>query len=340
MQQARGNIRMTRGDTRTGHTGTGHTGTGHTGVGLAVWHWAVLGVGFLLAFAIPLSGALHVGGLLQFPWQFFPWSKSSSEVSKELFSEPFVISSQGSYVSLEGGLVANPSKSAPFLLTVWMNLKRLPSPGEQLVLLSKYEGTPLPNNGYAIALKRDDVSLRPMVFWGDEGTTGKWYDFPAIDINSRDWFLLALSFSEQRYLGLYLGAAESTNGPSQGASLKLLGGYELGTTVIPSSSAPLILGAARERHFRGMIGPFGAFLGPLQADTRKVLGELVKTPEKLPTPLKEVISSVWIPKASYTSGTSPEGDFRVSFESGSPARGNRRKQALSNSDRDTDGKKV
>lgn len=306
----------------------------HVGSAVAGWYWVVLALGFTVAFAVPLFGALHIGGLIR-----LPWSSDKPAVPQELFTNPYVIATQGSYVALEGAETANPSKTAPFLFTVWLNLKKLPAPGEQLVLLSKYEGSPLPNNGYAIALKRDEASLRPMVFWGDETTTGKWYDFPEIEISAREWFLIGLSFSQQKYLGLYFGDPKAAGDP-----LKLLGGYELGTPVVPSSSAPLILGAAVERHFRGLIGAFGVFNGKLPGETRAVLSAMMKSPSTLTEPLATLPHVVWVPDASASDESTPHEEFEVVYATNSGVRRNgkgaRKKNLTSRNQRASDGKKI
>jgi hypothetical protein len=300
-----------------------------------------------------MLAGLHIGGFLT---NIFPGFLSglSSDESSALFPEAFPINQQGDYLQIGHSPALNPSADGAFLLTTWLNLRRLPAVGERLILLSKYEGSPRTNNGYAIALHRDEHSIRPLVFWGDPSTTGRWYDFPEISLESRQWLLLGLSFSEQKYLGLYYGtidsprvesrrsmiesarvrdtSAESSlpapaldeasdesrpervrsrNSASAGASaetdlqrhvttssLTLLGGYELGTSVVPSSSAPLIIGAARDRHFRGSVGAVGVFAGALNGQARAILSGAMKEPLSPPESLENLLQ-FWLPDASY-----------------------------------------
>lgn len=282
----------------------------------------LLGLAFSLAFIVPLSVALSVGGLVS-----LPWFSTQVEKPQDLFSNPFSITGQGSYLQIassDSQALGNPVASERFLVSTWFKLRRLPAPGEQLILFSKYEGNPLPTNGYALALRQDEHALRPMVFWGDAATHGRWYDFPAVELSSKDWFAFALSFSEDRYLGLHLITTDEL-----GNQVRLLGGYELSTTVIPSSSAPLILGAPRDRSFRGLIGPIGIFTGNALSDSRQVINQIAEVPFQLPEIITQSSSPyIWVPDALASDEPRAEGlPYVVAFHEGEGVRGARRRQA-------------
>jgi hypothetical protein len=293
----------------------------------------LLSLAFSLAFLVPLSVALSVGGLLSIPWM-----ASNVDGPQELFSNPFSIASQGSYVEIssgdlpEGGpsrvrapVPGNPIAQERFLVTAWFKLRRLPAPGEQLILFSKYEGSPLPSNGYALALRQDELALRPLVFWGDASTPGRWYDFPAVELSSKDWFAFAMSFSDDRYLGLHLITTHD-----QGNQVRLLGGYELSTAVVPSSTAPLILGAPRDRPFRGLIGPVGVFTGPGLIDTRKIINEIAKVPYQVPAGIRSTaLPLIWVPEAVTKESSSTErASYVVTYHEAGGGRGAKRRHAL------------
>lgn len=282
----------------------------------------LLVLAFSLAFFVPLSVALNVGGLVS-----FPWFSAQVEKPQDLFSNPFSITVQGSYLqvaSVDNQAVGNPVASERFLVSTWFKLRRLPAPGEQLILFSKYEGNPLPTNGYALALRQDEHALRPIVFWGDAATHGRWYDFPAVELSSKDWFAFTLSFSEDRYLGLHLITTDDI-----GNQVRLLGGYELSTAVIPSSSAPLILGAPRDRPFRGLIGPVGIFTGAALRDSRQLINQMAEVPFRLPEVITQTKSPyIWIPDALAADASRAEGlPYVVAYHEGEGVRGARRRQA-------------
>ncbi len=272
---------------------------------------------FLFGFAVPVLAGLQVGGVVSI-WDGGLWSKSSGETER-LFPSAFQVASQGSHLRIKHQAEINPQADQEFVLTAWFNLRRMPLPGEKLILLSKYEGSGKAANGYAIGLSRDETSLRPVVYWGGSEQGGRWYDFPEVNLTPRTWFMLALSFTGGRFIGLYQGEKPQGEGTVGEGTLQLLGGYELTEPVMPSSESPLVLGAVNERQFRGLIGPLAIYASKkVSKDLRKALSEVVKTPT---TPATEATGDslvAWIPDSTALgteAGKAPEGTQFISSSS-------------------------
>jgi len=297
--------------------------------GFALGHRAALiqvlltGAVFFVGFAVPVLAGLHVGGVVSI-WNgslslssFF--GTSNSQAPERLFPEAFQINAQGSHLRLQHQEDLNPKSGQDFLFTAWFNLRRLPLPGEKLILLSKYDGSGKTANGYAIGLSRDEKSLRPVVYWGNSESGGRWYDFPEISLSQRSWFMLALSFSGERYLGLYQSIKSQSEG-QEVDELQLLGGYELADAALPSSEVPLLIGAVNERPFRGLIGPLAMYSGKkISQDLKKTLRGIVKVPTAPAEDRPGDSLVMWVPKSSAlgtAEARTPEGSQFIQAPAG------------------------
>ena len=208
-----------------------------------------------------------------------------------LFSNPFRVKGPGVFFRVRDHQGLDPLSGRDFLLLGWFNLKRLPQPGKRIVLLSKYEDHSLTPKGYALGLLRDADACRPVVYWNDRGGKGGWYVFSQMDILPRTWFMLALSFRRDRYLGLhsalYLDDAESPR-------IQLLGGYDLESAVIPESNAQLVMGSFRTSSLRGMIGTIGIFESEnLSEDLDSILFSAAANPGEIPDTFDEQQVKFW-----------------------------------------------
>ncbi len=248
--------------------------------------WFALAILFLAFFGLPVLLAGLFGGI-----PFFGGKKSSA--SSELFPNAFPVSSQGSFLRIAHAEDIVPREGKDLIVITWFRVKKFPDLGQRLILLSKYQGSPLPSEGYAIGLTREPQGIRPTVFWGDSKTKGKWFEFSETAIVPKEWFALILSFHGDRYLGLHI---VRIIGSGIGDS-ELLGGYDLGDGAgMEMGQADLLLGAPGERPFRGSIGPV-AILS--KKDLASQIKELVKAVQKKPLNFIDGLESrevrVWLP---------------------------------------------
>ena len=160
----------------------------------------------------------------------------------------------------------NPKADSDFMLVSWQQLTSLPARDEQedrtgrVFLVNKIEnqvhGKSLPR-GYAIAISRDSEGVRFWVYWArnkdDQKGAHRWYPFASYPLATRRWFMLALTYTDQRYLSLHIAVPRLGKSPK----VDLLGAYDLINTEAPSTSVNLVFGDTQNR--RTILGPFGVF---------------------------------------------------------------------------------
>ena len=172
----------------------------------------------------------------------------------------------------------NPEVGEDWLLLNWIKLKKGILPDERVVLSAKYDPSSRIRPGYSVALRGGIDGVRPVVYWQNEEGDGRWFTFAPVQLLSREWYLLALSFRKGT-LGMHVASASNPK------SVSPLGGYDVGATVLPKNSSELIVGSFANGRFRGKLGPFGIVKGE---ELSKVLPELLKQaarkPGSMPTP--------------------------------------------------------
>jgi hypothetical protein len=194
----------------------------------------------------------------------------SKKQQVQLFPDAITINRSDRFLRVTHRPEFIPNHKKEYLLLFWVNLKSLPAVGERLVLLSKYSGVPPKIIGYALGLSRDSNSIRPVLFWGDGSTAGRWYDFPEISIVPNQWNLFALHVHKDRFVGLYSGHANIAGA----SSVRFLGGHELDLQdPLNLGTADLIFGAPAGREFRGRLGPL-AIINPLSIGFDNILPTL------------------------------------------------------------------
>lgn len=229
---------------------------------------------FILSFAVPVAFAVR---LVQ------ERSPEASEVFDGPFPSVFEVRAANTYLSVPHTGVINPHAERDFLFVSWFQPRRLPSPGERMTLFSKLTVKSDDAPGFALALSGERDAVRPMIYWRGVGAgQGRWMSFSELPLVPRTWVMLALSFRDQRYLGLH--AVLSL--PNEERRTLLLGGYDLEELGVPANDAELRLGSIGANRFRGAIGRFGVFqVRGLSALLAEALEQFATAPDSPPRSL-------------------------------------------------------
>ncbi|MBX7136970.1 MAG: hypothetical protein K1X83_03230 [Oligoflexia bacterium] len=250
-----------------------------------IFWWLLAGL-FAAAFVIPFLFAAKIPQLLA--------SKASEIASEEgadsLFPDSVFIGGADALITVRESAVLNPPVDKDFLLVAWFKLRNLPANGDDVRLLSHIDDSQKQRPGYAIALARHKNEMRPIVYWNAVNQRAKWKIFDSVKLNPKSWFMIALSFYRQRYLGVHIIELSSDGKGEQ----RLLGGYDVGEAGLPGGSASLLLGSHGTKSFRGKVGPFGIFnIRDLGADLNEIIKEFRTQPLKLPSRFADANVMLW-----------------------------------------------
>jgi hypothetical protein len=239
--------------------------------------------------------------------------KSPSEVPVVLGAQQS--SSLATIVKSEG---FNPKAGEDFLVFVWVRCSRYPTKGARAIVALKYDQESGDRQGFGVALVRGRSGVRPEVYWKGGSRVGGWYPFPDVELELRKWYLFALSFRGDRFLGFHK-IAHSTTSPE---TVHTLGGHELKGLSLPVSKAPLALGKNGSRSsFKGDIGPTGIVAGvDLSEHLQHILVELSKHPTTIPSLPSSLRMVSWIVDRSEISLVALPKKNRAMPSSGSAAR--------------------
>jgi len=180
----------------------------------------------------------------------------------------------------------DPVKNENFLLIAWFLINNRPKEGERIVLLNKSDQKSKFASGYAVALEFHNNSFIPFVYWKDTLGQGRWYRFSEAQILPKVWFMLALSFKDDRDLGLHVASLHTLLEDK----IQLLGGYSFKDNLFPHSDSDLFLGGKGKYAFHGFLGPVGVFSGKdLTFEYRKLYGKLFVKPDVFPKEFKKAV---------------------------------------------------
>lgn len=236
----------------------------------------LLGV-YLLSFLLPVIFALKAAN-------FYLARQTTSETIIDVFAHSLRIGAQGSYRRVSHNPALNPEPGADFLMAGWFKLNRFPERGQRVLLFSKFDVQSESREGFGVGISRDLDQLRPVVYWRDSKGKGGWYPFSEIEIPPQAWILVALSFRNDRYLGLHA----ATLVPGEKPKMQLLGGYDLNEGIMPVNTADLVSGASGQNAFRGEVGPAFVFSGSgLSDDFRTLLKDITRNPGEIPAGVRD-----------------------------------------------------
>jgi hypothetical protein len=201
----------------------------------------------------------------------------------------------------------NPDSTEDWLMLNWIKLKKGIVPDERVVLSAKYDPSSKVRPGFSLALRGGIDGIRPMVYWQNEAGDGRWFTFAPFQLQSKEWYLLGLSF-RRGTLGMHAVSATSPK------SVLPLGGYDVGEGVLPLNSSELIVGSFANGRFRGKLGPFGVIkgkkLGKILPD---MLKQAARAPGTIPDPQENGQVILW------TDGSKDYGLSHVEVRTVSPA---------------------
>jgi hypothetical protein len=246
--------------------------------------FSLIGV-FVVFFSLPLLGGIY--------WLI---NRPAGEVTPErteLISTAAKVIGDRSFVRIGHSRELNPQVEKDFMFSVWFNARKLPKPNERITLVSKYSSQLEHNPGYSIALEGRDSGFRILIYWKDAQGKGKWYVFNEFAIVPEEWFMVALTFIDGRYLGVYT----VTSVVEKKADIVLAGGYDLGEEgIYPDSDSDIIIGATRNGQFKGSIGPYLIIqkrdVGTVLKD---ILKEISRNPREIPSLVAEKSIRLWAP---------------------------------------------
>jgi hypothetical protein len=245
----------------------------------------VAGVAFSASILVPFCLTLALGGSVA-------RQESSEEptTGEDTFPDSLVVHEQGVSYRIPHSQDLDPgSNSGDFALVTWFKLRKPLTVGDRMIFLGKYDTSSKVRPGFSVGISRDGDGARPIVYWQSSNGRGRWYSFSVTDVPSRVWNYMVISFREGRYLGVHFG--------SDGSKLKpvMLGGYDLERSVLPESSASLVIGAFGGARFRGRIGPFGVIRHPkLTGLIDEFISEIGARPGEIPESVGKDAIKLWV----------------------------------------------
>jgi hypothetical protein len=229
------------------------------------WVWTAIVIGAVLALFFMVKA-----------------KRFSSIKDRSISKVPVVLGAQqGSFLATIGKSESfNPKAGEDFLVFLWVRFSKYPTKGARAIVALKYDEKSSDRQGFGLALVRGRAGVRPEVYWKGGSRVGGWYPFPDVEIELHKWYLLAVSFRGDRFLGFHTVA----HSLKSSETVLTLGGHEVTGLPFPVSSAPLALGKNGSRSsFRGDIGPSGIVAGSNLSDhLQHILGELSKQPTIIP----------------------------------------------------------
>lgn len=255
--------------------------TGSSGYPRRVW----LVGGFLGTLVLSICLSMLVGRL-------FEGAPAQGSVSVELptdesMPDALVAKGPGRVVKISDGPGLNPDSSGDFLFFVWFKLAKTLQPDEKGAFVGKYDPTSKTRPGYSVALAGTIDGTRPLVYWQDDAGAGRWYAFSTTHLRPEQWYMFAISWRKERFLGVHLVRLGDSKP-------ELLGGYDLDEVQSPQTSADLVLGSFGASEFRGKIGTVGILR---QKDISESLVETIRTlarsPRDIPSAIPQDAIFLW-----------------------------------------------
>jgi hypothetical protein len=222
---------------------------------------------FAVSFVTPIVLGTRLAGVHEAP---------PERPADPTFPNSKLVAGRADAVAITHSAVLEPVVGEDFLVVGWFRPRVFPRDGQRMILFSKYSSAEHLGAGYALALEGENGALRPAVYWRDSADNGRWLHFSELPDVPRDWFMLALSLSGGKYLGVH-GAFTQADGAKP--YRVLLGGYDVHAIQLPRSAAPLTIGWGGTRRFAGRLGPFGVFsLANFSGDFDRLLKDISRNP--------------------------------------------------------------
>lgn len=226
---------------------------------------------FAASFSIPLFIGAHF-------FSAHPKSQQQSDESDPIFPNRLQLHGQSAFISVASDSILNPQPDSEYLISTWFKLGQLPSDEEEVTLFSKIDQSNRLKPGYMLSLVKRGGSIRPVLYWKNEEGKGGTYEFSTFRLLPRVWNSFVLTFKEGSLLGLHRIEQEEGKKPVR----ELLGGFRLTTSVIPTTTAPLIIGSEAGKQFKGSVGPLAIVSGPhVLNDFNDTLKAMSRDPQRI-----------------------------------------------------------
>lgn len=266
--------------------------TGRMKLGRRFLRFLVISLVFLFAF---LSVLFAVRYVFDPEFEFASWLDSFS--ADQNFPHAIEIRGGKDRIWVKNSPDFHPQAGKDMVFGLWVQLKRYPKPGELLIFVDKAEQRTPSKRGFRMGFLREENGIFPIVSWRDGSGQGQVFRFSRFQFQTGNWIFLALSFEQDKILGL--------RGFEMGVDtgLRALGGYPMDDVIYAVSGADFYLGSLRENAFRGRIGPFflynGTALSSLSSkkiNWDNVLEQYVRRPLEKPADLPGEGMQLWAPQ--------------------------------------------
>lgn len=250
--------------------------TGSTGEATRPRSWVLVALGFIGSFVVALYLFTLVGSFFTGPERIF--KPLSGQEGDDVFSEALIVKGHSNAVRIEDSPKLTPLTDGDFLFFIWFKLRHPLDKEERVNLMGKYDPESKERIGYGLSLVGGLDGVRPQVYWQGDAGVGSWHTFAAAPLKPQQWYLLALSFRERKFLGVHIAALGNENKPL------VLGGFSVEGSGLPKTNADLVIGAFGTSYFQGRIGPFGIIQSKSLSDnvsafTRQLAAEPLTLPE-------------------------------------------------------------
>lgn len=214
--------------------------------------------------------------VLKANWKLPALDQGAKSEEQSLFTKVLRIPQDVQSLEIAPSSALSPRRGEGFLMALWIQPRREARTRDRLPLLTRLDSGAPHRTGYQITVEGEGDSIRPRVYWQDSSGAGGWYLFNEFLAEPRVWYLLALSFTEDRYLGLHVA---TYRGADSKPEIRLLGGYELPGVVVPDPQAPLLIGAYRGSFLRSDFGAFGAGTFASDHDLQELIRSIAREPQ-------------------------------------------------------------
>lgn len=232
---------------------------------------------FLFFFVLP--SLVFLGVQSNFPNHLVSNAKYNSKTDS--FRHPVAIESKHELVELPNSTDLLPVDNQDFIVIGWFSIDKISAREKsRIVLFQKPISKSAHAVSYSLILERVNTGIRPLIYWGGKGPkpvkAAGGYMFQELQLPTKQWFMMALSYTKNRFLGLHIGYFENNPIKPGKVVVQTLGGYDLSGSSLPSGDGSLEIGGSGNA-FRGMVGDVLVLSKPeLGNDLGRTLKNLIK----------------------------------------------------------------
>ncbi len=216
------------------------------------------------------------------------FSQGVAPEGDDVFTDALIVKGPSNAVRVSDAPGLTPSGADDFIFFVWFKLRDPLEKEERVYLMGKYAPDSRERLGYGLALVGGIDGVRPQVYWQGDAGPGNWHTFAAAKLKPQQWYLLAISFREKRFLGVHLATLGNESAPA------VLGGFSVEGTGVPKTDADLVVGTFGSNYFQGRIGPFGIIQSKhFSDDVSGFVRAMADDPTSLPSTARAEDVALW-----------------------------------------------